>query len=60
MQQSKPTLDQSLHLRISKQFEQHLTQIAQANGLKTSSLARHILIKYLQEFSAPAAPLWMR
>jgi hypothetical protein len=60
MQKSKPTLDQSLHLRISKQFEQNLTQIAQANGLKTSSLARHILIKHLQEFGTPAAPLWMR
>jgi hypothetical protein len=57
---TKNTLDQSLHLRITKNFEEKLTQIAQQNGLKTSSLARHILIKHLQEFGAPAAPLWMR
>jgi hypothetical protein len=57
---NKSNLDQSLHLRVTKNFEQKLSQVAQQNGLKTSSLARHILIKYLQEFSAPAAPLWMR
>ena len=60
MQQSKPTLDQSLHLRISKQFEQHLTQIAQANGLKTSSLARHILTKHLNDFNYASVPVWLR
>ena len=59
MQSSKPTLDQSLHLRISKQFEEKLAQIAHANGLKTSSLARHILIRHLQEFS-PSVTAWMR
>jgi len=59
MQTTKLTLDQSLHLRISKPFEQKLTQIALANGLKTSSLARHILTKHLQEFSS-STPLWMR
>lgn len=57
---NKSNLDQSLHLRVTKNFEQKLSQVAQQNGLKTSSLARHILIKYLQDFSAPAAPLWMR
>ncbi len=60
MNTSKPTLDQSLHLRVSKQFEQKLTQIAQQYGLKTSSLARHILTKHLQEFSNPSIPAWMR
>jgi hypothetical protein len=60
MQPSKPTLDQSLHLRISKQFEQHLTQIALANGLKTSSLARHILTKHLNDFNNQSLPVWMR
>jgi hypothetical protein len=59
MQSSKPTLDQSLHLRVSKQFEEKLAQIAHANGLKVSSLARHILIRHLQEFS-PSTPAWMR
>jgi len=59
MQSSKPTLDQSLHLRVSKQFEEKLAHIAQANGLKTSSLARHILIRHLQEFS-PSTPAWMK
>jgi len=59
MQSSKPTLDKSLHLRISEQFEEKLAHIAQANGLKTSSLARHILIRHLQEFS-PSTPAWMR
>ena len=59
MQSSKPTLDQSLHLRVSKQFEEKLAHIAHANGLKTSSLARHILIRHLQEFS-PSTPAWMR
>jgi hypothetical protein len=60
MNQTKLTLDQSLHLRVSKQFEQNLTQIAQANGLKTSSLARHILTKHLQEFNNPTLPAWLR
>jgi hypothetical protein len=60
MQTLKPTLDQSLHLRVSKQFEQKLAQIALANGLKTSSLARHILTKHLQEFNNPTLPAWMR
>ncbi len=59
MQTSKPTLEKSLHLRVSKQFEETLAQIASANGLKTSSLARHILIRHLQEFS-PSTPAWMR
>jgi hypothetical protein len=56
----KPALDQSLHLRVSKQFEQKLSQIAHANGLKTSSLARHILTKHLQEFNNQSLPIWMR
>lgn len=60
MHTSKPTLDQSLHLRVSKQFEQKLEQVALENGLKTSSLARHILTKHLQEFNAPSLPVWMR
>jgi hypothetical protein len=60
MQASKPTLNQSLHIRISKQFEQRLAQIASANSLKTSSLARHILTKHLQEFSNPSQPFWLR
>lgn len=60
MHTSKTPLDQSLHLRVSKQFEQKLSQIAQANGLKTSSLARHILTKHLQEFSNASIPVWMR
>ena len=59
MQTSKLNLDQSLHLRISKQFEEKLAHIALANGLKVSSLARHILIRHLQEFS-PSTPAWMR
>jgi hypothetical protein len=59
MQTSKPTLDKSLHLRVSKQFEETLAHVAHANGLKTSSLARHILIRHLQEFS-PSTPAWMR
>ena len=59
MQTSKPTLEKSLHLRISTQFEEKLAHIAHANGLKTSSLARHILIRHLQEFS-PSTPAWMR
>jgi hypothetical protein len=59
MQTSKPTLEKSLHLRISTQFEEKLAHIAQANGLKTSSLARHILIRHLQEFS-PSTPAWLR
>ena len=59
MQTSKPTLAKSLHLRISEQFEEKLAHIAHANGLKTSSLARHILIRHLQEFS-PSTPAWMR
>jgi hypothetical protein len=60
MPNPKQSLNQSLHLRVSKQFEQKLTQIAQQNGLKTSSLARHILTKHLQEFSNPSLPAWMR
>ena len=59
MQTSKTTLAKSLHLRISTQFEEKLVLIAQQNGLKTSSLARHILIRHLQEFS-PSTPAWMR
>ena len=59
MQPSKPTLEKSLHLRISTQFEEKLAHVAHANGLKTSSLARHILIRHLQEFS-PSTPAWMR
>ena len=59
MQTSKPTLAKSLHLRISKQFEEKLALIAQQNGLNTSSLARTILIRHLQEFS-PSTPAWMR
>ena len=59
MQTSKPTLAKSLHLRVSKQFEEKLAHVALANGLKVSSLARHILIRHLQEFS-PSTPAWMR
>ena len=60
MQTAKITLDKSLHLRVSKNFEQKLSETARANGLKTSSLARHILIRHLQEFSNQSVPVWMR
>ena len=61
MQTSKPNLDQSLHLRINKQFGEKLESIAFQNGMKTSALARFILTKHLHEISlAGNLPVWMR
>jgi hypothetical protein len=61
MQTSKLNLDQSLHLRINKQFGEKLESIAFQNGMKTSALARFILTKHLHEISLPSnLPAWMR
>ena len=61
MQTSKLNLDQSLHLRINKQFGEKLESIAFQNGMKTSALARFILTKHLHEIGLPGnLPAWMR
>jgi len=54
-------LNRDLHIRINESLENRIDQLATAHQMKSSQVARHILTKYVHDFSTPGnLPAWMR
>jgi hypothetical protein len=54
-------LNRDLHIRINESLENSIVQLASEHQMKSSQVARHILTKYIHDFSTPSnLPAWMR
>jgi len=54
-------LNRDLHIRINESLENRIVQLASEHQMKSSQVARHILTKYVHDFSTPSnLPAWMR
>jgi hypothetical protein len=54
-------LNRDLHIRINETLENRIVQLASEHQMKSSQVARHILTRYVHDFSTPGnLPAWMR
>ena len=44
-------LDRNLHIRVTNQFEQHLSELARQNNLKPSTFTRLVLMKHINDYN---------
>ena len=50
-EKARNLLDRNLHIRVTNQFEQQLSELARQNNLKPSTFTRLVLMKHIFEYN---------
>ena len=50
-EKTRNLLDRNLHIRVTNQFEQQLSELARQNNLKPSTFTRLVLMKHINDYN---------